>query len=296
MIFGSVPETAQLLLGIFASDILPIFVDRRRRLTCSPATPACRSRRCRASRSTPWRRPWCSTSSPRPRFQGFEFGRMAAFYVLVAASAAVDGPAGRHPAASRPGFALRISAGRRLLQQRQLRPAGGPARLRPRGAHVRQRLLRRRAPSSATRAASCWPRAGAVRSGRRSPASLRVPAVYGAVAAAIVMASGLHVPDAIARPMTLLSDAALPMMVLVLGMQLERATWPERPVDGDRGVAAVARRHAAGGVRRRAPARAAGRGAAGRRRCRRRCRRRSSPPSSRSNSTSPRTSSRASCA
>ena len=26
MIFGSVPETAPLLLGIFASDILPIFV------------------------------------------------------------------------------------------------------------------------------------------------------------------------------------------------------------------------------------------------------------------------------
>jgi predicted permease len=42
------------------------------------------------------------------------------------------------------------------------------------------------------------------------------------------MAFGLHVPDPIARPMTLLSDAALPMMVLVLGMQLERATWPER--------------------------------------------------------------------
>jgi hypothetical protein len=71
-------------------------------------------------------------------------------------------------------------------------------------------------------------------SGRRSVAQAlagigRVPAVYGAVAAAIVMAFGLHVPDAIGRPMTLLSDAALPMMVLVLGMQLERVTWPERP-------------------------------------------------------------------
>jgi predicted permease len=27
-----------------------------------------------------------------------------------------------------------------------------------------------------------------------------------------------------------MSDAALPVMILVLGMQLERATWPERPI------------------------------------------------------------------
>ena len=31
------------------------------------------------------------------------------------------------------------------------------------------------------------------------------------------------------RPVTLLSDAALPVMILVLGMQLEQAVWPERP-------------------------------------------------------------------
>ncbi len=31
------------------------------------------------------------------------------------------------------------------------------------------------------------------------------------------------------RPISLLSDAALPMMLLVLGMQLERATLPPRP-------------------------------------------------------------------
>jgi predicted permease len=36
-------------------------------------------------------------------------------------------------------------------------------------------------------------------------------------------------PLAITRPIALLSDAALPMMILVLGMQLERATVPERP-------------------------------------------------------------------
>ena len=37
------------------------------------------------------------------------------------------------------------------------------------------------------------------------------------------------------RPLELLSDAALPLMILVLGMQLERTTWPDRP-----GVVAVA--------------------------------------------------------
>jgi malate permease and related proteins len=31
------------------------------------------------------------------------------------------------------------------------------------------------------------------------------------------------------RPIALLSDAALPVMILVLGMQLERAVWPTQP-------------------------------------------------------------------
>jgi predicted permease len=70
--------------------------------------------------------------------------------------------------------------------------------------------------------------------GRRSASQalagvLKVPAIYALVAAAIVLTSGGHVPIAAARPIGLLSDAALPMMVLVLGMQLERATIPERP-------------------------------------------------------------------
>ena len=41
--------------------------------------------------------------------------------------------------------------------------------------------------------------------------------------------TGVTVPLAIMRPVTMLSDAALPLMILVLGMQLERATFPERP-------------------------------------------------------------------
>ena len=57
----------------------------------------------------------------------------------------------------------------------------------------------------------------------------RVPAIYGVAAAAIVLAGGVTLPLAVTRPIELLSNAALPMMMLVLGMQLERASLPERP-------------------------------------------------------------------
>jgi predicted permease len=63
----------------------------------------------------------------------------------------------------------------------------------------------------------------------------RVPAVYAAAAAGLSLALGLTPPAAVMRPLSLLSDAALPLMILVLGMQIERATWPDRP-----GVVAVA--------------------------------------------------------
>ena len=56
-----------------------------------------------------------------------------------------------------------------------------------------------------------------------------VPAVYGAAAAALAMRLDIAVPPAVMTPITMLSDAALPMMILVLGMQLERATMPDRP-------------------------------------------------------------------
>ena len=57
----------------------------------------------------------------------------------------------------------------------------------------------------------------------------RVPAVYGAMAAALTLSLGIHLPGAVIAPITLLSEAAVPMMILVLGMQLERASRPERP-------------------------------------------------------------------
>ena len=57
----------------------------------------------------------------------------------------------------------------------------------------------------------------------------RVPAVYAVVAAVAVLATGAPVPLAVMRPIGLLSAAAIPVMLLVLGMQLERATMPAHP-------------------------------------------------------------------
>ena len=58
---------------------------------------------------------------------------------------------------------------------------------------------------------------------------LKIPAIYGIAAALIVLATGITVPTPLLRPITMLSDAALPLMILVLGMQLERAAAPKRP-------------------------------------------------------------------
>jgi predicted permease len=58
----------------------------------------------------------------------------------------------------------------------------------------------------------------------------RVPAVYAVAAAVIVLATGTSVPVALMRPIRLLSDAAIPVMLLVLGMQLERTTTPKHPI------------------------------------------------------------------
>jgi predicted permease len=58
---------------------------------------------------------------------------------------------------------------------------------------------------------------------------IRIPAIYSVTAALIIIAVGATVPMSLMRPIGLLSDAALPTMVLVLGMQLEGAKMPERP-------------------------------------------------------------------
>jgi hypothetical protein len=58
---------------------------------------------------------------------------------------------------------------------------------------------------------------------------LRVPALWGLVAATVVIWTGVRLPTALARPVELLSAAAIPSMLLVLGMQFEKGAWPERP-------------------------------------------------------------------
>jgi predicted permease len=70
-------------------------------------------------------------------------------------------------------------------------------------------------------------------SGRRSAREawlgvLKIPTVYAAVAAVTVMVTGVTLPPAVARPIELMSNAAIPVMLLVLGMQLERVVKPER--------------------------------------------------------------------
>ena len=59
---------------------------------------------------------------------------------------------------------------------------------------------------------------------------LKVPAIYAVTAAVIVLSTHATVPAAIMRPIGLLSDAAIPIMLLVLGMQLERAVVPKHPL------------------------------------------------------------------
>jgi len=58
---------------------------------------------------------------------------------------------------------------------------------------------------------------------------VRVPALYAVAAAGVVLVTQTIVPVAILRPITLMGDAAIPVMLLILGMQLERAVMPNRP-------------------------------------------------------------------
>ena len=221
------PETALLLLGIFASDILPIFVIAGvgyllARHVSVQVQPVSRVTFHALAPALVFNILTTSTLS------GFDFGRMAAFHLLVAASSAVMARVAAIPLrldrASLSAFLLVVVCSN----------SGNY------GLPVALLAFGREALAFASVyfvSSAIFSYTGGVllaASGRRSIAQalggvVRVPAVYGALAAAITLAFGFHVPDAIARPMALLSDAALPMMVLVLGMQLERATWPDRP-------------------------------------------------------------------
>ncbi len=59
---------------------------------------------------------------------------------------------------------------------------------------------------------------------------LRVPHLYAIAAATLVMVTRTTLPDAIMRPVGLLNSAALPMMILLMGMQIQQSARPERPI------------------------------------------------------------------
>jgi predicted permease len=70
-------------------------------------------------------------------------------------------------------------------------------------------------------------------SGRRSVREallgvFKIPTVYAAVAAVVVLAARIQVPQVVMRPIGLLANAAIPVMLLVLGMQLECAIKPDK--------------------------------------------------------------------
>jgi predicted permease len=72
-------------------------------------------------------------------------------------------------------------------------------------------------------------------SGRRSARQalagiLKVPTVYAVALAGLLLATGFRLPSPVGTSVEMLSVAALPVMMLVLGMQFERAARPERPL------------------------------------------------------------------
>lgn len=55
----------------------------------------------------------------------------------------------------------------------------------------------------------------------------KIPCIYAVVAAVVVMLTGVTPAPFVMRPIKLLGDAAIPVMILVLGMQLEKAVRPD---------------------------------------------------------------------
>lgn len=69
--------------------------------------------------------------------------------------------------------------------------------------------------------------------GRHTPAQaiagvLKMPIVHAAALALVVKLTGATLPGFIIRPVGMLAGAALPLMILILGMQLERAGLPKK--------------------------------------------------------------------
>ena len=130
----------QLLLEIFANDLLPVFaiagagfllarfagvqVHGVSRLTLHVLAPAL-----------------VFNVLVTSTLDAAQSSRMALFYLLVATSAAVMAQTRGHPTAARPSSAQRVHAGRGVLERRQLRAAGRAAGVRPRGTGVCQRVF-----------------------------------------------------------------------------------------------------------------------------------------------------------
>jgi predicted permease len=223
------------LLSIFAADILPIFLIAgigfllARRLDASVKTLAhvvfyvlapC----------------LVFTTLVGSKITGLQFGRMALLTVLVTATMGLLGwLAGRGLRLSRPelsAFLLVVmfsNGGNYGLPVSLF--AFGPEAL----SHATVYFV---SSSMLTFTVGIVLAASGRRSMRRAVSGIaKVPVVYSVAAASMVLALGISMPLPLMRPIGMLSDAALPVMVLVLGMQLERATMPERP---SRVVVAVA--------------------------------------------------------
>jgi malate permease and related proteins len=225
---ADVTSGVQLLLSIFVSDLLPVFViagvgfllarfaavqvQTVSRLTFHALAPA-----------------FVFNTLANSTAESAQVGRMTLFYVLVALSAATMARLAAIP--------LRLD--RRALSAFLLvvvcSNSGNY------GLPVTLLAFGREALTFASVyfiASSIFSYTGGVMlaaSGRRSIRAAvagvaRVPAVYGAAAAALTLTLGIRLPVPVMAPISLLSEAAVPMMILVLGMQLERAARPRQPL------------------------------------------------------------------
>lgn len=223
-----VTDAAQLLFSIFASDLLPVFaiagagyllaryigvqVQTVSRVTFYVLAPALVFNLLVSS-----------------TLEGSQVGRMVLFYLLIAAAAGLMARLAAIPLhLDRPS----LSAFMLVVVSSNSGNYGLPVALLAFG---------RDALAFATvyfLASSLFTYTGGIllaASGRRSLRDalvgvLRVPAIYGGIAAGASLALGWTIPVVVLRPIAMMSDAALPMMILVLGMQLERATRPDRPL------------------------------------------------------------------
>ena len=57
---------------------------------------------------------------------------------------------------------------------------------------------------------------------------LKVPALYALALAGLTRGLGLPIPQLVQRPVSLLAQASIPIMLLILGMHIERARWSGR--------------------------------------------------------------------